>query len=238
AHQQHVSMRAQSPHQELRWHFLGPDNVSGRVTDLAVPTPRGRSYTIYAATATGGVWRTDNEGTTWRPIFDQEASTSIGDIALDRSNPEVLWVGTGEANVFRSSTAGCGIYKTEDGGQTWQHRGLAATHTIARIVVHPSDPDTVYVAAGGHEWTDNAERGVYKTTDGGDTWQRVLFINERTGAADLVMHPSDPNVLYATTWQRIRRHWNDPRVEAGYDSSGVWKTTDGGQTWQPINSGL
>lgn len=234
----HERMREASPHQKLPWHFLGPDNVSGRITDVAVPMPRGSTYTIYAATATGGVWRTVNEGTTWEPIFDQEASTSIGDLALDPSNPEVLWVGTGEANIFRSSTAGCGIFKTADGGETWQHCGLGGTHTIARIVVHPTDSNTVYVAAGGHEWTDNDERGVFKTTDGGKSWQRVLFVDERTGAVDLVIDPNNPEVLYAATWERIRRHWNDPRVEAGYDGSGIWKTTDGGQSWLPINAGL
>jgi photosystem II stability/assembly factor-like uncharacterized protein len=235
---EHKRMRASTPHKDMAWQFLGPDNVSGRITDLAVPTPRGSTYTIYGATATGGVWRTDNEGTTWQPIFDQEASTSIGDIALDPSNPDVLWVGTGEANIFRSSTAGCGLYKTEDGGKTWQHRGLGGTHTIARIVVHPKDPNTIFVAAGGHEWTDNPERGVYKTTDGGETWQRVLFVNDRTGAVDLVINPDNPDVLYAATWQRIRRHWNDPRVEEGYDKNGIWKSIDGGDTWKPINAGL
>lgn len=237
-YQQHEAMQQSSPHKDLRWHFLGPDNVSGRVTDFAVPAPRGETYTIYAATASGGVWRTDNEGTTWEPIFDRAATTSIGDLALDPSNPDVLWVGTGEANIFRSSMAGCGVYKSEDRGETFEHRGLGATHTIARMLVHPNDSDTVYVAASGHEWTDNPERGVYKTTDGGKSWERILFVNERTGAIDLVMHPTNPDVLYAATWQRIRRHWNDPRVEEGYDSSGIWKTTDGGANWTPINVGL
>lgn len=234
----HRRMREATPHKSLPWHFLGPDNVSGRVTDLAVPTPRGGTYTIYAATATGGVWRTRNEGTTWEPIFDREASVSIGDLALDPKDPNVLWVGTGEANIFRSSTAGCGIYKTEDGGQTWQHRGLAATHTIARIVVDPRDSNTLYVAAGGHEWTDNVERGVYKTTDGGESWRKVLFVNDRTGAVDLVINPENPDVLYAATWQRIRQLWNDPRVVDGYQENGLWKSLDGGETWARINDGL
>lgn len=235
---QHESMRDDSPHKGMPWHFLGPDNVSGRITDVAVPTPRGRSYTIYAATATGGVWRTDNEGITWSPIFEQQVTTSIGDLALDPSDPETLWVGTGEANIFRSSTAGCGVYKTTDGGETWRHCGLGATNTIARIVIDPNDSDTVYVAASGNEWTDNEERGVYKTTDGGKTWQRVLFVSDRTGAIDLVIHPQDPEVLYAASWQRIRRHWNDPRVEQGYDESGIWKSTDAGVNWKKINVGL
>jgi len=235
---QHERMRDDSPHKDMRWQFLGPDNVSGRVTDVAVPAPRGRTYTIYAATATGGVWRTDNEGVTWRPIFEQQVTTSIGDLALDPSDPETLWVGTGEANIFRSSAAGCGVYKTSDGGKTWQHRGLGATHTIARIVVHPKDSDTVYVAASGHEWTDNEERGVYKTTDGGETWQRVLYVNDRTGAIDLLIHPENPDILYAASWQRIRRKWNDPRMEPGYDKSGIWKSTDAGANWRQINVGL
>jgi len=235
---QHEEMRDGSPHKKLRWHLLGPDNVSGRVTDVAVPTPRGSTYTIYAATATGGVWRTTNEGTTWETIFDQAATTSIGDIALDPKDPDTLWVGTGEANIFRSSMAGCGVYKTTDAGKTWQHCGLGATHTIARIVVDPRDSNTVYVAASGHEWTDNEERGVYKTTDGGKTWQRVLFVNDSTGAIDLVINPANPDVVYAATWQRIRRHWNDPRVEKGYDNSGIWKSSDGGANWQQINKGL
>lgn len=234
----HRAMVAASPHQKLRWHFLGPDNVSGRITDIASPLPRGRSPVLYAATASGGVWKTVNEGTTWEPIFDHEATASIGDVTIDPSDPDTIWVGTGEANIFRSSMAGCGVYRSQDAGATWQHLGLAATHTIARIVVDPTDGDTVWVAASGHEWTDNEERGVYKTTNGGKTWQRVLFIDERTGAIDLVMDPRDPAVVYAATWQRIRKRWNDPRQEDGYDGGGIYKTTDGGVSWQPMHDGL
>ena len=237
-HREHQRMGQESPHAELPWHFLGPDNVSGRVTDVAVPAPRGRSYTIYVATASGGIWRTDNEATSWEPLFEHEATASIGDLALDPSNPDVLWAGTGEANIFRSSMAGSGIYKSEDRGETWEYRGLGGTHTIARVLVHPNDPETLYVAASGREWTDNPERGVYKTTDGGKNWDLVLFVNDRAGAIDLVMHPDDPDVLYAATWQRIRKRWNDPRVEDGYDGSGIHKSTDGGRSWRPINEGL
>ena len=235
---QHLAMKEASPFKGLSWQFLGPTNISGRVTDVAVVTPRGKSYTIYVATATGGVWKTDNDGVTWTPVFDQGVTTSIGDVTLAPSNPDIVWVGTGEANIFRSSNAGAGAFKSTDGGRTWRHAGLAATLTIARIVVHPSNPDIVYVAASGHEWTDNEERGVYKTTDGGATWRRVHHINPRTGAIDLVMDPSNPNVLYASTWQRIRRKWNDPRNEAGYGESGIYKSTDAGETWAPINAGL
>jgi photosystem II stability/assembly factor-like uncharacterized protein len=221
----YTEMKSTSAFKELKWQFLGPANISGRCTDVAVVEPKGKSYTLYVATASGGVWKTDNEGASWTPVFDQQASTAIGDIALDPTNSQVLWVGTGEANIFRSSQSGCGIFKTADGGKTWQHMGLENTFTIARIVIHPKNPDIIYVAASGHEWTTNPDRGVFKTTDGGKTWNKVLYVNEMTGANDLIMDPSDPNTLYATTWQRIRQKWNDPRNEADYTGSGIWKTT-------------
>jgi photosystem II stability/assembly factor-like uncharacterized protein len=223
---------------KLEWSHIGPTNVSGRATDVVAVTPKGKSYTIYVATASGGAWKTDNEGTTWEPVFDKSPSTSIGDLAIAPSNPDIVWVGTGEANIFRSSQAGVGIYKSTDAGKSWAHMGLADTNTIPRIIVHPTDPDTVYVAASGHEWTDNPERGVFKTTDGGSTWDKVLYIDERTGAIDLAMDPSDPRTLYAAVWQRIRLKWNDPRNLEGYDKSGLYKSTDGGTTWKAINNGL
>jgi photosystem II stability/assembly factor-like uncharacterized protein len=231
-------MKKNSHFKDLKWQFLGPTNVSGRCTDIDVIMPKGKSYTIYVAAASGGVWKTVNEGTTWEPVFDQEASTSIGDVAIAPSNNQIIWVGTGEANIFRSSMAGCGIYKSTDEGKTWAHLGLAGTNTIARIVIHPQDPDVVYVAASGHEWTDNEERGVYKTKDGGESWSKILYVDEKTGAIDLVMDPSDPSILYAAMWQRMRKKWNDPRNEKGYSGSGIYKTTDGGAKWEPINNGL
>ncbi len=237
-YEKHLEMTESSPFKDDKWYHIGPTNVSGRCTDIAVITPRGKSYTIYVGTASGGVWKTVNEGTTWGPVFEKAASTSIGDIAIASSNPDIVWVGTGEANIFRSSQAGVGIYKSVDAGKTWKHMGLADTNTIARIVVHPQNPDVVYVAASGHEWTDNEERGVYKTIDGGTTWEKILYIDEMTGAIDLVMDPSDHDTLYAATWQRVRRKWNDPRNELNYGGSGIHKTTDGGTTWKPINKGL
>jgi len=234
----HVGMAAESRFARLHWQFLGPTNISGRVTDVAVAEPRGKTYTMYVAGASGGVWKTDNDGHSWTPVFEHAASTSIGDVTIAPSDPDVVWIGTGEANIFRSSMAGCGVYKSTDAGKTWKHMGLTKTHTIPRIVVHPRDADTVYVAASGHEWTDNPERGVYKTTDGGKTWTKVLFVNDKTGCIDLVMDPSNNDVLYAATWQRIRKRWNDPRNEDGYDGSGIYKTTDGGKTWNAINAGL
>jgi len=235
---QHVEMKKSSKFKDLKWQFIGPTNVSGRCTDIAVITPKGENYTIYVGAASGGVWKTENEGTTWEPIFDQGPSTSIGDLAVAPSNPEIIWVGTGEANIFRSSQVGSGIYKSIDGGKTWKHMGLADTLTIARIVIHPENPDVVYVAASGHEWTDNEERGVFKTTDGGKTWGKVLYIDMKTGAIDLVMDSKDCNTLYAATWERVRNKWNDPRAEPSYSGSGIYKTTDGGNTWKPINNGL
>jgi photosystem II stability/assembly factor-like uncharacterized protein len=235
---QHQEMKKNTPFKDLKWQHVGPRNVSGRCTDIAVITPKGKNYTIYVATASGGVWKTENEGTTWEPIFDQEASTSIGDVTLAPSNNDIMFIGTGEPNIFRSSMAGSGVYKSTDAGKTWQHMGLTGTHTIARIVIHPKNPDVVYVAASGHEWTNNKERGVYKTVDGGKNWERILYVDEETGANDLIMDPTDSNTLYASTWQRMRNKWNDPRNEPDYKGSGVYKTNDGGKTWKPINKGL
>jgi photosystem II stability/assembly factor-like uncharacterized protein len=234
----HLEMTENSPFKKLNWSHIGPQNISGRCTDIAVKAPKGDNYTIYVGSASGGVWKTDNEGTTWVPVFDKAPSTSIGDIAIAPSNPDIVWVGTGEANIFRSSQAGIGICKSTNAGKTWRHMGLADTYTIARIVIHPETPDIVYVAASGHEWTNNQERGVFKTIDGGETWEKILFIDDMTGAIDLVMDPSDPETLYAATWQRIRKKWNDPRNEPDYGGSGIHKTIDGGKTWKPINNGL
>jgi photosystem II stability/assembly factor-like uncharacterized protein len=234
----HQAMKEKSPFKDLTWQFLGPKNVSGRSIDIAVVAPRGKNYTVYVATATGGLWKTDNEATTWKPIFEQGPSTTIGDVAVAPSNPNIVWMGTGEANIFRSSNAGAGVYKSVDAGHTWQHAGLTDTYTIPRIVIHPTNPDIVYVAASGHEWTNNADRGVYKTNDGGKTWEKILFVNDKTGAIDLVMDPADPNTLYAATWQRMRMKWNDPRNFPDYSGSGLHKSTDGGKTWVPINKGL
>ncbi|MEN6561894.1 MAG: hypothetical protein ABFD52_14080 [Acidobacteriota bacterium] len=235
---EHKAMQAASKFKDLPWQFIGPTNVSGRVTDVAVVPPKGRNYTLYVASASGGVWKTDNEGTTWTPVFENMPTAAIGDIALAPSDPRVVWVGTGEHNIFRSSQAGLGVFKSVDGGQTWAHMGLADTNTIARIVVHPANPDIVYVAAGGHEWTKNADRGVFKSVDGGRTWDKVLFVNDETGAYDLVMDPRSSETLYAAMWQRTRKKWNDPRNDASSTGSGIFKTTDGGKTWAAVNKGL
>ena len=156
----HKALLAGSEFKDLHWQFLGPQNTSGRVTDVAVAYPKGKNYTMYVATASGGVWKTVNEGVSWKPIFENEVTTSIGDIELDPKNQDVVWVGTGEANIFRSSHAGCGIYKSSDAGKTWKNMGLENTNTIARIIINPKNTDIIYVAAGGNEWTTNEDRGV------------------------------------------------------------------------------
>ena len=237
-YEQHQKMRDHTPFDFLSWHHLGPTNLSGRVVDVAVETPRGKTYTIYAATASGGVWKTVDEGVEWKPIMGDAPTQSIGDIALAPSDQQQVWIGTGEANIFRSSMAGCGIYRSLDGGETWEHKGLEATHTIARIVIHPTDPNALWVAASGHEWTDNEERGVFRTKDGGESWEKVHFISDGAGAIDLVMAPDDPNTLYAATWERRRKRWNDPRCEPDHTGSSVWRSTDGGDSWTEIVEGL
>ncbi len=237
AYETYTSMRKASPYQRQTWSYLGPTNISGRSTDTAVADKDGKRR-IYVAYATSGVWKTDDDGASWQAIWEHMPSTSIGDIAVSPSNPDIVWVGTGEANIFRASMAGVGIYKSVNAGRTWQHMGLTDSQTIGRIVVHPTNPDIVYVAASGHEWTDNEMRGVFKTTNGGRTWERILYKSPRTGAIDLTMDPRDPNTLYASLWQRVRRKWSDPRVEPGYSESGVMKTTDAGKTWTDASKGL
>lgn len=236
--EKHGAMKEESEYGKAEWDYLGPTNISGRCTDVEAISPRGEQYTIWIAAATGGVWKSLNEGTTFEPVFDDMPCASIGDIAIDPTDPDVVWVGTGEANIFRSSNSGCGLFKTIDGGETWIDMGLNGTHTIPRIRIHPENPDIVYVAAGGHEWTRNSERGLFKTTDGGVTWEKILYVNDETGVNDVVLHPAESDTLYATTWQRTRLKWYDPRTFENHEHSGVWKSTDGGANWQRINDGL
>jgi Sortilin, neurotensin receptor 3,/BNR/Asp-box repeat len=176
-----------------------------------------------------------NKGTTWEPVFDHEGVASIGDVAIVQSNPDVVWAGTGEPNNRQSSTFGDGIYKSIDAGKTWKHMGLRDTHHIGRIVIDPVDPDIVYVAALGHLWGPNSERGLYKTTDGGTTWANTYFINEDTGFVDVAMHPANRRILYAAAYQRRRAAWGFNGDGSG---SGLYKTSDGGKTWKKLTQGL
>lgn len=234
----HEQMRNSSTFSELHWQFIGPTNISGRCTDVEAVGPKGLSYTIWVATASGGIWKSINEGVTFTPVFENQGTSTIGDLAVSPSNPDIVWAGTGEANIFRSSNPGCGVWKTINGGDTWEHMGLEETFTISRILVHPDNPDVVYVAASGHEWTENKDRGLYKTTDGGKTWDKILYKGRETGVNDMVMDPRDPDVIYATTWQRTRLKWNDPRTYETHKNNGIWKTTDGGKSWQRLSDGL
>ncbi|HEX9958053.1 MAG TPA: glycosyl hydrolase, partial [Fibrella sp.] len=210
---------------------IGPTVMSGRVVDLAV-NPQNPSE-FYVAYASGGLWRTDNNGISFTPLFQNEAVMTLGAVAVDWKTG-TIWLGTGEANSSRSSYAGMGCYKSTDQGRTWQHLGLDDTHHIGKIALHPTDPNTAWVAAAGHLYTDNAERGMYKTTDGGRTWKKTLFIDNQTGAIDVDVDPTNPNVLYAAMWHKERKAWNF--VESG-KTSGLYKSTNGGDTWTLISGG-
>jgi photosystem II stability/assembly factor-like uncharacterized protein len=216
---------------------LGPANMGGRVFDLAVV--EGRPATIFVATASGGLWKTTNNGTTWAPVFEREKTVSLGAVAVAPSNPDVVWVGTGEANARNSVAWGDGVYKSTDGGKTWHNAGLRDTQHIGRVVIHPTNPDVVYVAALGHVWAPNSERGLYKTTDGGQTWQQVKYLDAETGFIDLVMDPADAETLYAAAY-RVRRDGfsgGNP-VEQFGPLAGLYRTTDGGKTWVRLGKGL
>jgi photosystem II stability/assembly factor-like uncharacterized protein len=216
---------------------IGPAVMSGRMTGVAVV--ESKPSIMYAASASGGLWKTVNEGASWTQVFDNESCGSIGDVAVSASNPDIVWVGTGEANARNSVSWGDGVFKSEDGGKAWQHMGLKDSRHIGRIVIHPKDPDTVYVAALGHLWGANKERGIFKTTDGGKTWQAVCQLNDETGFVDLAMNPSNPDVLYGCAY-RVKRDafsGGNPAVQTGPDA-GIYKTEDAGKTWKKLTEGL
>ncbi len=216
----------------LRWRSVGPANMGGRITDIeGIPSP---SKTFFVATVAGGIWKTTNAGTTFRPVFDRERVVSMGDIAIAPSDTMIVWAGTGEEDSRNSISPGGGIYKSTDGGLTWTFMGLRETQQIGRIIVHPTNPDIVYVAALGHAWGPNPERGLYKTTDGGKTWQLNKFISNKAGFVDLAMDPTNPNVLFASSWERVRGPYF---LNSGGPGSGLWKTTDGGTTWSEVKGG-
>jgi photosystem II stability/assembly factor-like uncharacterized protein len=220
----------------LEWRGIGPAATGGRIADLAVVKAAGQADIIYVATTTGGVFKSNNAGISFTPIFDHSgAMMSTGAIAVAPSNSTIVWVGTGEADNRQSSSWGDGVYKSLDSGTTWQKVGLADTRHIGKIVIHPSDPNTVYVAAVGHLWGSNRERGVFKTTDGGKTWKKVLYKDENTGAIDLVMDPKNPDVLYAAMYQRQRKGWG---YNGGGAGSGIFRTMDGGTSWTELKNGI
>ncbi len=206
---------------------IGPGGMSGRVTAIDVVT--SDPNIIYAGTASGGLWKSISGGIKWEPIFDKEVTASIGAVAIQQSNPSVIWVGTGEGNPRNSLNGGYGIYKSLNGGKTWKSMGLEKTRHIHRVIVDPTDPNTVYVAAIGSPWGEHPERGVFKTTDGGNTWNKILFANNKTGAADLIMDPTNPNKLIAALWEHKRDPWF---FKSGGEGSAIHITHDGGKTWE------
>ncbi len=206
---------------------IGPAAMSGRVAAVeGVPSRPGE---LWVGAATGGVWKSTNGGATFEPVFDDQPVAAIGAVAVFRGNPDLVWVGTGEGNPRNSASVGNGIYRSDDSGRTWRHLGLEATERIHRIVLHPSDPDVAYVAAMGRAWGENPERGVFKTTDGGRSWSKVLFVDERTGAADLVMSPDNPQKLFAVMWDYRRWPWF---FRSGGPGSGLYVSHDGGASWR------
>lgn len=210
---------------------VGPAVMSGRVVDLEVDPQHPEHF--YAAFASGGIWETHNNGNSFEPVFDHEVVMTVGDIAVDWKR-NIIYAGTGENNSSRSSYAGMGLYKSSDNGKNWQHLRLEETHHIGRVILHPENPDIIWVSSIGHLYTDNTDRGVYKTTDGGKTWKKTLFINEKTGVIDLVVNEKNPDELYAAAWERDRKAWNFTESGSG---SGIYKSNDGGENWQLITTG-
>jgi len=233
-------VEAQPSDQELlatfSWRNIGPANMGGRVVDIEAV--EGNFASVFVASASGGVWKSVNAGTTWEPIFDDYGSASIGDIGLFQPDPNIIWVGTGEANNRNSVSWGDGVYKSTDGGTTFQHMGLADTHQIARVVTHPTDPDHVFVCAIGHLWGESGERGLFVSTDAGESWDKQtggLPNTRRTGCTDLIRDPSDSGVLYTAFYERLRRPWT---FTSGGPDGGIFKSTDGGESWRKLTDGL
>lgn len=219
--------------ENLSWRFIGPAVMGGRATDVeGVP---GNPNLVYAATGGSGLFKTTNGGITWTPIFERENTFSAGDIALDPRNPEVIWVGTGEANMRNSVSFGDGVYKSLDGGRTWKHLGLQETEHIARVLLNPHNPEIAYVCAIGHQSGPNPERGVFLTTDGGKSWEKTLFVDDRHGCADMDIDPVNPNIVYAAIWRFERKPWTHT---SGSEQGGVFQSTDGGRTWKKLTEGL
>jgi len=222
--------------QAFRWRNIGPANMSGRISDIEA-LDQDFTYVIVGS-ASGGVWKSVNAGITWAPIFDTYGSASIGDVAIFQQDRNIIWVGTGEKNTRNSIAWGDGIYKSTDGGMTFTNMGLKDTHSISKIITHPTDPNKVYAAAGGHLWGYSGTRGLFMTNDGGKTWTKLtngLPDDGKTGAIDLVMDPSNPNTLYAGFWQRLRRPY---RFDSGGPNGGIFKSTDGGKSWKKLTKGL
>ena len=218
---------------QLEFRNIGPSVTGGRIHDVEA-LPNNPSV-VFIATASGGIWKSGNKGTTWKPVFDHQAVSPFGDLAISPSNPNIIYAGTGEQQNRQSTSWGNGMYKSTDQGESWRSIGLEKTYHIGRVIIHPRNSKIVYVAALGNLWKKSKERGVYKTIDGGKSWEKVLFINELTGVVDLAMDKSNPNILYAAAYQRMRTVWG---FNGGGPGSGILKSTDGGKTWKKLTNGL
>src|SRR6266550_7497890 len=213
----------------FRWRTVGPSNFMGRLSDVAgIPGP---SKTVFIAASGGGIWKTTNNGVTWRPVFDDKNIIAMGMLAIAPTDTNIVWAGTGEPNTRNTIEPGAGIYKSTDGGLTWKLMGLEKTQHIGRIAVNPTNPNVVYVAALGAAWKSNPERGIYKTEDGGATWKLVKFVNDKTGFIDIAIDPKNPNVIWASAYQRVRGPYF---LTSGGPGSGLWKSTDAGNSWTEI----
>ena len=217
----------------LKWRNIGPAFMSGRIADIAWH-PQDLSV-WYVAVGSGGVWKTSNAGVTWKPIFDEQSRYSIGNVTVDPSNPHVVWVGTGEDVGGRHVGFGDGIYRSEDGGETWVNKGLKDSQHISTIIVHPENSDVVWAAVHGPLWSPGGDRGLFMTTDGGETWTKTLGGGEWTGVSDVVVDPRDPNILYAATWQH---HRTVAAYMGGGPETGIHRSTDGGLSWTELETGL
>ncbi len=221
----------------LEYRNISPYRVGSWISSIAVPQTKDPDYkyTYYLGSRNGGVWKTTNNGTTFMPIFDSVGVGSIGAVAVSNSNPEIVWVGTGESYNARSSHAGRGVFKSLDGGASWSFCGLEDTHHISAVIIHPENPDIVFIAAMGHLFTPNMVRGIFKTVDGGISWEKVLFIDENTGIIDLIIDPANPAILYAAAYEKYRYPWH---YEAGGAASGIYRSLDNGETWGKLTAGL
>ncbi len=222
-----------SLYQDLRYRVIGPFRASRTVGAVGVPS---QPSVFYVGVNNGGVWKTDDYGRTWNPIFDDAPTGSVGDIAVSPSHPEIIYVGTGEGLHRPDLSVGDGIFKSTNGGEAWDHVGLGDVQQVGRLIIHPTNPDIVFVAGMGHPYGANEERGVFRTKDGGATWEKVLYIDHNTGAATVEMDPSDPDTLYAALWEHRVAPWENGRFSG--PNSGLHKSTDGGTTWRPISQGL
>ncbi|MFC2160773.1 hypothetical protein ACFLRW_02890 [Acidobacteriota bacterium] len=233
AWEHHLKLKEESPFKDLEWRAVGPEQQGGRIEAIACHPDE--PHTLYVGAGSGNLWKSINNGTTWNPIFENESTFTIGSIAIAPSDPNILWVGTGEILMARSSYAGTGVFKSTDAGETWTNMGLHDTHHIPRVLIDPKDPNVVYVAALGHNYGFNDERGVFKTTDGGYSWDKKLFIADNVGIVELVMDPSDNQILYAAAWERDRKAWNN--IITGKESA-LYKSVDGGSSWKRLTKGL